>query len=85
MGLSFYERALNLGGGHNDIKAGDAVLLREDGTVRALWKLLKIVEPIMGRDGHIRSAKIQMMSKDKVVILYRPIQHLIPLEANKLD
>jgi len=58
--LSLYERTLNLGGGHNDIKVGDMVLLREDGTVRALWKLAKIVETIMGRDGHIQSAKIRV-------------------------
>ena len=83
--MSLYERALNSGGGHNSIKAGDIVLLREDGTVRALWKLAKIVEPIMGRDGQIRSAKIQLLSKDKVIKLRRPIQHLIPLEVEKLN
>ena len=80
--ISLYERALNSGGRHNNIKVGDVVLLRE---VCALWKLAKIVEPIMGRDGHIRSANIQLMSKDKVTKLRRPIQHLIPLEVNKLD
>jgi len=83
--VSLHERSLKAGGGHNNIKIGDIVLLREDGTVRALWKLAKIVEPIMGRDGHIRSARIQLMSKDKVIKLRRPIQHLIPLEVSKLD
>ena len=83
--VSLYERSLEAGGGCNNIKIGDIVLLREDGTVRALWKLAKIVEPIMGRDGHIRSARIQLMSKDKVIKLRRPIQHLIPLEVSKLD
>ena len=51
--MSLYERVLNSGGGHNNIKAGDIVLLRKDGTVRALWKLAKMVEPIMGRDVQI--------------------------------
>ena len=30
----------------------------------------------------IRAAKVQVLSKDEVVYLRRPIQHLIPLEAN---
>jgi len=50
-----FERALNLGGGHNDIKVGDIVLLRENGTAHTL---AKIVELFMGRIRYIRFAKI---------------------------
>ena len=63
------------------VKEGDTVILKEDDTARALWKLAKIVETVKGRDGLIRAAKVQILSKDKNIHLRRPIQHLIPLEA----
>lgn len=63
------------------IKIGDIVILREDGTSRCLWKLAKVLELFKGRDDMIRSAKVRVLSKDKVIYLHRPIQHLIPLEA----
>ena len=40
--LSLFERALNLGGGHNDIKVGDIVLLRENGTAHTLAKIVEV-------------------------------------------
>ena len=64
-----------------EIKEGDVVILKEEGTARCLWKLAKIIETIKGRDGAIRSAKIQLMRGDRRVNLRRPIQHLVPLEA----
>ena len=64
------------------IKIGDVVILREDGTARSLWKLAKVIELLKGRDNMIRSARVQVLSKDKVTELRRPIQHLIPLEAS---
>ena len=64
------------------IRDGDIVILKEDRTPRCLWKLAKVTETIEGRDGEIRSAKVQLLSKDKVIQLRRPIQHLVPLEAD---
>ena len=64
------------------IKIGDVVILREDGTARSLWKLVKVIELLKGRDNMIRSARVQVLSKDKVTELRRPIQHLISLEAS---
>ena len=64
------------------IRDGDIVILKEDETPRCLWKLAKVTETIEGRDGEIRSAKVQLLSKDKVIQLRRPIQHLVPLEAD---
>jgi len=55
--------------------------LREDGTARCLWKLAKVVELFKGRDEMIQSAKVQVLSKDKIIQLRRPVQHLVPLEA----
>jgi len=58
------------------------VILKEEGTARRLWKLAKVIETIKGRDGAIRSAKIKLMRGDWSVILRRPVQHLVPLEAD---
>ena len=62
------------------IQIGDIVVLREDGTARCLWKLAKVIEMISGRDGAVRATKVLLMNK--VTNLRRPIQHLIPLEAD---
>ena len=63
------------------IREGDIVVLKEEGTTRALWKLAKVIETLPGRDGLIRAAKIQLLSGYKLIQLRRPIQHLVPLEA----
>ena len=64
------------------IKIGDIVILRKDDTACGLWKLAKVAELLKERDSMIQSAKVQMLSKNKVTDLQRPIQHLMPLEAN---
>ena len=63
------------------IKEEDIVVLEEGGMIRALWKLAKVIETLPGKDGLIRAAKIHLLSGDKLIQLRRPIQHLIPLEA----
>ena len=81
--LSLRERAINHGSQKNSmIKEGDIVVLKEDCTARCLWKLAKIVELITGRDGRTQAAKVQLLSKDKVTTIHRPVQHLVPLEVN---
>lgn len=85
--LSLQERrSVKLSANSNDnarkVKVGDIVILKEEGTARCLWKLAKVTETLEGRDGKIRSAKIQVLSKEKVIQLRRPIQHLVPLEAD---
>ena len=64
------------------IQVGDIVLLRNEGKPRAFWKLAKVTELVRGRDGAVRSAKIQCLtnSREKTTELRRPIQHLVPLE-----
>jgi len=81
--LSLRERAINHGSQKNlMIKEGDIVVLKEDCTARCLWKLAKIIELITGRDGRVRAAKVQLLSKDKVTTVRRPVQHLVLLEVN---
>ena len=57
------------------VKEGDIVILKEDGTARALWKLARVVETLEGRGGLIRAARVQLLSNDKTIYLRRPIQH----------
>ena len=64
------------------IQDRDIVILKEDGTPQCSWKLAKVTDTIEGRDGEIRSAKVQLLSKDRVIQLRCPIQHLVPLEAD---
>ena len=66
------------------IKIGDIVVLREDSTACCLWKLAKVLELFKGRGEMIRSARVQVLSKDKIIHLRRPIQHLVPLEADQI-
>lgn len=81
--LSLRERAINHGCQKNlKIKEGDVVVLKEDGTACCLWKFAKMIELILGRDGRAQAAKVQLLSKDKITIIRRPVQHLIPLEVN---
>lgn len=64
------------------IQVGDIVLLRNECKPRALWKVAKVTELVRGRDGAVRSAKIERLtsSREKTTELRRPIQHLVPLE-----
>ena len=63
------------------IKEGDVVILIEEGTIRCLWKLTRIIEAIKGRDGAVRSMKI-LMRGDWSVYLQRPIKNLVPQEVD---
>ena len=64
------------------IQVADIVILRNDSTACCLWKLARVTETINRRDGAVRAARVQLMSKNKVIILRHPIQHLIHLEAD---
>ena len=55
------------------VREGDIVILKEDGTARALWKLARVVETLEGGDGLIRAARVQFLSNDKSIHLRRPI------------
>ena len=64
------------------IQVGDIVLLRNEGKPRAFWKLANVTKLVRGRDGAVRSAKIECLinSREKTTELRWPIQHLVPLE-----
>ena len=64
------------------IAVGDIVVLENDLTPRALWKLASVKELIVSKDGVIRAAKVCVVNsmKGRLTELRRPIQHLVPLE-----
>jgi hypothetical protein len=46
------------------------------------WKLGKVEELLLSKDGIVRAARVKVQGDGgKQVILRRPIQHLIPLEV----
>ena len=68
------------------VKVGDVVLLYDDGTKRAFWKLAIVNELIQGSDDKARAAVIKVGSdKGPAKLLKRSIQHLIPIEVDRED
>ena len=68
--LSLRERKLSISRRTDGrvVKEGDIVILKEDGSTRAMWKIAKVVETLKGRDGNIRVAKLRLMANDKLPI-----------------
>ena len=58
-------------------KVGEIVLIKEDGVQRGCWKMGRIVEVILSKDGEIRSAKILLPSQH---IINRTVNFIFPLE-----
>ena len=70
----------------SQIKCGDIVLLLNEKTRRAFWRLARVEEILAGKDGVVRVAKIRVLSNDnRVTILRRSVKHLIPLEVPSDD
>ena len=61
-----------------DLKVGDIVLMISPDSPRAHWPLAKVIEVYDGKDGFIRSVKVQVGTKQYV----RPIVKLCPLELD---
>ena len=67
------------------ILIGDLVLLKNDSTSRAFWKLGKVEELIPGRDGNVRPAVVKAVSDTgRPSQLRRVVQHLVPIEVKEL-
>ena len=65
-----------------DVTVGDVVVLKDDSTKRAFWKLGLVEELIAGRDGKIRAALVRVGSGDTPTrLLKRSILHLYPVEV----
>jgi hypothetical protein len=66
---------------HETPKIGDVVLIKED-VSRGLWKLAKIKQLTVSRDGNIRSCSVELPSG---TVLNRPLNLLFPIETSKSD
>ena len=66
------------------VNCRDIVLLMDEESKRSFWKQCKFVELIVGADGNIRSAKVQV-GGSKGKIFRRPLKLLIPLEISSKD
>ena len=64
-----------------DVSVGDIVIVKNEQSKRQFWKLARVEELIVGKDGNIRSAKLSMHSNGaNCKSFLRPLQHLVPLE-----
>uniref|UniRef100_A0A1X7VTQ6 DUF5641 domain-containing protein n=1 Tax=Amphimedon queenslandica TaxID=400682 RepID=A0A1X7VTQ6_AMPQE len=62
------------------VNIGDVVLIHDE-TPRGLWKMGRIEETIVGRDGQIRGAVVRVKSGGVSAFNRRPLQGLYPLEV----
>ena len=67
---------------HVKVSIGDVVLVHEDNVKRSDWKMGKVLECIVGKDGVVRGAKLKLITKGKPVIVSRAVQKLYPLEVS---
>ena len=67
------------------IEVGDVVVLKNDCTKRAFWKLAVVKSLIEGSDGVVRAAVVKVGSQDSPPrILKRSVKHLYTLESQGL-
>ena len=66
----------------NKVSIGDVVLVHEDNAKRSNWKMGKVVEQIVGKDGVVRGTKVRLITKGKPIIVNRAVQKLYPLEVS---
>ena len=58
---------------------GDLVLVHDEGQPRGFWRLAKVEDTIVGRDGQIRRAKLRVSARgDQSTSLQRPLSLLYP-------
>ena len=65
-------------GEQRDLCIGDLVLVVDEMCPRGLWPLALVLEVQVGRDGHVRSARL----KSRSTIMVRPITKLVLLESS---
>ena len=73
-------------GSPETIAIGDVVVVHDEGQPRGFWKLAKVQETIVGKDGKVRGAVLRLPEKNgQPRWLQRPLQKLYPLEVNCLS
>ena len=64
------------------VEVGDVVILRDELTKRAFWRLGIVTELLTGVDDTTRAAIVKTVNSDRTQFLRRSIKHLIPVELN---
>ena len=63
------------------LSTGDIIIVHSEKLPCSLWKLGRIQELLLGRDGHTRAAVVKTTANDgRSVLLRRPVQLLYPME-----
>ena len=70
-------------GKHCNIVVDDMVILKDEPTKRAFWKLARVKDLITGRDQQVRAAVIKLPDSSR--FLRRSVTQLIPLELQTSD
>ena len=55
--------------------------MHEDNAKRRMWKVAIVEDPITGKDGVVRGAKVRRAGKGKLETVCRPLQKLYPLDT----
>ena len=63
------------------VDVGDVVILYNEFSKRAFWRLGIVKELLPGKDGLIRAAVVKVINSERPKLLRRSVQHLIPLEV----
>ena len=72
--------------GDLEITVGDVVIIHEECLPRSRWRLGRIISLIKGKDGHVRGARVTVITKQgKISEIERPLQKLYPLELSHSD
>ena len=66
----------------NTVKRGEVALVHEAGALKVAWEMGVITDLITGKDGEVRGVTIQVICKDKSLILGRPIEKVYPLKIS---
>ena len=86
MNLREYHRVKGQSTRGPEISVGDVVILKNDSTKRLFWRLAIVQELLTGDDGKVRAAVIKVTDdQNKLRLLRRSIQHLIPIEVRDCD
>lgn len=84
--LSLRERPTPKPGSGNSapVRVGDIVILKDDSTSRAFWKLGKVEELLPGNDGKVSAAFDKVPRNNGTTqFLKRVVRHLIPIEVQE--
>ena len=68
-----------------DIQVNDICLLRNSHAKRAFWKLCKVEQLVLGRDGSVRSATVSVLTNGSKNQFLRSIKHLIPSDISPTE